>query len=66
MAATVISEAEYLMLAFEGRGAGFVDGMLVEPAIRYLQHGDVLATVCALVHPWRTRHRLFGLSVVQI
>lgn len=63
---TLITEAEYLGMSFDGPEPDYVDGELVERSMPTTNHGNVQLTFGVLIHPWRKGNRLFAVSEVRI
>ena len=63
---TLVTEAEYLGMTFDGPEPDYVDGELVERAMPNEDHGTVQSVFCARMYPWRTQGLLFAVSELRI
>jgi Uma2 family endonuclease len=63
---TLITEADFLQMTFEGPEPDYVDGEVVERAMPNTQHSDAQANFVVLIRPWRHGSRLFELPELRI
>ena len=65
-AKTLITEAEYLRMTFDGREPDYVGGELVERGMPNYQHGRTQSVFSELMRPWRLERRLFNATELRI
>ena len=63
---TLITEAEFLRMTFDGPEPDYLDGELVERAMPNTQHGTAQSIFCGLIFPWRVDNRLFAIAELRI
>ena len=63
---SLITEAEFLRMNFDGPEPDYLGGELVERAMPNTQHSDVQSVFCGLIFPWRTGNRLFALPELRL
>ena len=63
---TLITEAEFLRMTFDGPEPDYLDGELVERAMPNTQHSDVQSVFCGLIFPLRAGNRLFALPELRL
>ena len=65
-AKTLISEAEFLRMTFEGPEPDYIDGELIERSMPNLQHSDAQGNFSVLFHPFKVSGRLFAFPELRI
>ena len=63
---TLITEAEFLRMTFDGPEPDYLDGELVQRAMPNIQHGTAQSIFCGLIFPWRVDNRLFAIAELRI
>ena len=63
---TLIAEAEYLQMTFDGPEPDYVDGEMVGRTMPTTQHSDTQANFIVGIRPWRSSGRLFELPELRI
>lgn len=63
---TLITEAEFLRMTFDGPEADYVDGEIVERAVPKVPHSHVQGRFSVLFHPFSVTGHLFALQVLRI
>jgi Uma2 family endonuclease len=65
-AKTLISEAEFLRMTFDGPEPEYVDGEVVERSMPNLPHSRVQGNACVLMHPFTVAGYLFAFPELRI
>ena len=63
---TLIAEAEYLQMNFDGPEGDYVDGEVFERTMPTTQHSNTQANFVVGIRPWRSGGRLFELPELRI